>query len=151
MSKRILRKKRAKYILQHAYLTYLQFLLQWFRTEWKQNIILQILKIYMGPLYHFTFKVNAQYFINTIFPCIFNLLNYTSYYICLKPLYLYILSISVLQIVNIALQAEVKITMFAPCLGQHFISSEIISHLCFLVLNTLMCLLSYNCVVWPPG
>lgn len=94
----------------------------------------------MGPLHHFTFKVNVQYLINTISPCIFNLLNYTVYYICLKLLYLYILSISILQIVDIALQAELKITMLPPCLGQHFIFSEIISHLCILVLNTLMCL-----------
>lgn len=96
----------------------------------------------MGPWHRFTFKVNAQY-LNTISPCIFNLLNYSIYYICLKLLYLYVLFISVLQIVDIALQAELKITMFPSLLGQHFISFEIISHLCFLVLNTLMCLLSF--------
>lgn len=107
----------------------------------------KILKIYMGPLHHFTFKVNVQYLINTVSPCIFSLLNYTIYFICLKLLYLCILSISILQIVDIALQAELKIRMLPPRLGQHLIFSEIISHLCILVLNTLMCLLSYNCVV----
>lgn len=64
-----------------------------------------------------------------LFPHAFlHLLNYTLYCICLKLSYLYILSISALQILSIALQAELKI-IFPLHLGQHFISSQIISHL----------------------
>lgn len=55
---------------------------------------------------------------------------YILYIICcisLKLLYPYNLSITTLQKLDIALQAELKITRFLLHLGQHFISSYISS------------------------